>query len=94
MKRVVRRGVFETNSSSAHSLTICTQDEWNKWKEGELVWDRWSEGLINKDAKSSLVYTYDEFWDYESFGGDEKFHEEYTTPSGEVIHAFGYYGYN
>lgn len=24
----VRRGVFETNSSSTHSITICTEDEY------------------------------------------------------------------
>ena len=27
MKRKIRRGVFETNSSSTHSLTICTEEE-------------------------------------------------------------------
>ncbi len=37
MKRVIRRGVFETNSSSVHSLTMCTDDEWNKWEKGEVL---------------------------------------------------------
>ena len=36
MKISIRRGVFETNSSSTHSLTICTEDEFNKWKNGEM----------------------------------------------------------
>ena len=36
----VRRGVFETNSSSTHSITICTEDEYEKFKRGELMYDR------------------------------------------------------
>lgn len=30
MKRQIRRGVFETNSSSVHSLTMCSDDEYKK----------------------------------------------------------------
>lgn len=32
----VRFGVFETNSSSTHSLTICSAEDFEKWKDGEL----------------------------------------------------------
>ncbi len=41
--RQVRRGTFETNSSSTHSLTICTAEEFEKWKRGELLFNRWSD---------------------------------------------------
>ena len=41
--RQVRRGTFETNSSSTHSLTICTAEEFEKWKCGELLFNRWSD---------------------------------------------------
>lgn len=27
MKRQIRRGVYETNSSSTHSLTMCSKEE-------------------------------------------------------------------
>ena len=37
MLRVIRRGVFETNSSSTHSLTLCKQEEYDKWESGELL---------------------------------------------------------
>lgn len=30
MKEVIRRGIFETNSSSVHSITMCSDDEYNK----------------------------------------------------------------
>lgn len=41
--RQIRRGVFETNSSSTHSLTMCNGDDFDKWKNGELYYceDAW-----------------------------------------------------
>ena len=41
MKREVRRGVFETNSSSVHSLTMCSGEEYKKWENGEVLY--WEE---------------------------------------------------
>lgn len=35
----IRSKVFETNSSSVHSLTVCTQSEMQHWKNGEMVYD-------------------------------------------------------
>lgn len=34
----VRQGVFETNSSSTHTLTVCSKDDFDKWKYGEVFW--------------------------------------------------------
>lgn len=36
MKISIRQGVFETNSSSVHSCSVCTSDEYKKWKKGEI----------------------------------------------------------
>lgn len=36
MKRQIRRGVFETNSSSTHSLTICLKSDYDRWTNGEV----------------------------------------------------------
>ena len=33
MKRQIRRGVFETNSSSTHSLVMCSEEEFEAWKK-------------------------------------------------------------
>lgn len=41
MKRQIRRGVFETNSSSVHSITMCSKSEFDRWKNGELLF--WQE---------------------------------------------------
>ena len=41
MKIQIRTGVFETNSSSTHSLVMCSEDEYNKWANGELYYCSW-----------------------------------------------------
>lgn len=38
MKRQIRRGVFETNSSSVHSLTMCSSEEYKKWESGKVLY--------------------------------------------------------
>ena len=47
----VRTGVFETNSSSTHSLTICLLSDFKKWKNGEVLRVLTDDGykFINKD---------------------------------------------
>ena len=37
MKTQIRRGIFETNSSSEHSLTVMDRDMFTKWKNGEVL---------------------------------------------------------
>lgn len=36
MKISIRQGVFETNSSSVHSCSVCTDSDYKKWKKGEI----------------------------------------------------------
>ena len=99
MKRQIRRGVFETNSSSVHSITMCMSEDFNKWAAGELVWSRWSDELVpitdevkeSMDAGEREYLTYGQFndWEYMEY---ETFEEYFKTPSGETIVSFGYYG--
>ena len=35
----IRHGVFETNSSSTHSITIVPKDEFEKWVDGEVYFN-------------------------------------------------------
>ena len=56
----VRQGVFETNSSSTHSITMCTKNEFNEWIDGKIYrndgyWDDSTSALKDKD-----FLTYDE----------------------------------
>lgn len=43
----IRNNIFETNSSSVHSITLCPEDEFKKWKNGELLFDRYNDELIS-----------------------------------------------
>lgn len=36
MKVQIRRGVFETNSSSVHSLTMCMKSDYDKWASEDI----------------------------------------------------------
>ena len=47
--RLIRRNTFETNSSSTHSITMCKESDFDKWKNGEMYWDRWNESLVSKE---------------------------------------------
>ena len=45
----VRRNLFETNSSSTHSLTMCTKTDYDEWRAGNLIYDRYNNYLIPLD---------------------------------------------
>lgn len=54
--RQIRFGVFETNSSSTHSLTIVSKEEYENFKSGKLIWNRYFSKLQSvEDAKKDLV---------------------------------------
>lgn len=55
MKRQIRRGVFESNSSSTHSLQICTKEEFDKWKNGELLLDSYNDNFVTADSIKTLT---------------------------------------
>lgn len=97
MKRQIRRGVFETNSSSVHSLTMCTQSDYDKWENGELIYDYWNDKLIPLDDTENhdddRYYTYDRFYEYGELDY-ETFEDTFTTENGETVVAFGYYGHD
>lgn len=117
MKGQIRWGVFETNSSSVHSLTMCSNEEYDKWKKGEVLFKEWDEKFatreeiieelkenfwrsdvnwddedrVNNILSDSDVKTYKEFFEDEWF---ETFEQHYTTPGGDEVVAFGYYGHD
>ena len=137
MRVAIRRSVFETNSSSTHSLTMCMKDEFDKWKNGEFLfnvdsgsfvpnerhefteedienmkkwyeqeyntsWEnrKWfqTEEYVERMYAQSLDWSgyEDEVYSYEEYpNGDlEYFVDEYTTPNGETVVAFGKFGYD
>lgn len=59
--RQIRKNVFETNSSSTHSLTMCTKEEYDNWKNGKLMFDIDSKKFVSplevtsKDFKEAEI---------------------------------------
>ena len=122
MKKQIRRGVFETNSSSTHSLTMMMKSDYERWQREELylyngsgwAWDfnkPVTNRLYTRDEAVEFAKNYKYYRGYEiddeylreldfiSFDDEgseylEGFYEEFTTPSGETIVAFGEYGYD
>lgn len=100
----IRKNVFETNSSSTHSLTMCTEAEYEKWKNGELIYDRYEGELVevtdevkkyreesctlNGSYEYSRYQTEEEYWEHA-----EEYYETFYHNYNNTI-AFGYYGYD
>ena len=61
MKRQIRQGVFETNSSSTHSLTMMMKSDYKRWENENLyLFNGYTYGWdFNKPVRNSL-YTRDE----------------------------------
>jgi len=53
----VRRGLFETNSSSVHTLVMCDESDFDKWKDGELVYDYIDGVLISTDNEKYVEWS-------------------------------------
>lgn len=97
----IRQGVFETNSSSTHALAICTQEEWDKLQSGEYLVNEWDiTELISKDGPKSIndpddwnsrYVTYEELYDGSEY---EFFTRHFTSPRGDDMVAWGYFGYD
>lgn len=92
--RKVRRAMFETNSSMVHSLCIVTEDDFNKFKDGELIYDRWNEELVDASKVNLDEDEDNQYWSEEEYGGEyfEVDYQPFTTPSGDKMVAMCYYG--
>lgn len=125
----IRPSVFETNSSSTHSLTMCMNDDFEHFKHGETFLNE-SYGSRSKYADKQFVskseaidiiinFPYEtmnetednlmtmseeefeslcgeyEIYSYDAYGGyHERFSDRFTAPSGDIVVAFGYYGWD
>lgn len=127
----VRMGVWETNSSSVHSLIMTDEDTYKKLERGDLLIGGYNSGFRNKFVIYGQAYQtlkelfkkhpdlYAEYsitnlddcdradiekimgqediaYTLETYGGEyyEKFEDSYTTPTGEKVVAFGYFGHD
>lgn len=97
MKKQIRRGVFETNSSSTHSLTMCDEETFEKWKSGDLMFDKYAEEFIDSvpelsdeqknAAKEYYEYSMEKYWKQWGDLTDsekEEWYDKYATEEGIV----------
>ena len=103
MKIQIRSKVWETNSSSVHTLVMCNDDTYNAWKRGEYVFDSCKDCLVkitdenrqeiendNIEGPNKEYFTYNTFMNH--FPDYEVYNKTYTSDHGDLVHAFGYYG--
>lgn len=89
MKIQIRRGVFETNSSSTHSITICTQDEYNKWIKGEVYLTSSGEFVSKEEVFKYVQKNEDEL--FEAGKIDIKFETLSEEDKNTIIYEYNYY---
>ena len=90
----IRSGVFETNSSSTHSICICTDEELKAWKNNEIFWDGsvfvTKEEVLNDirshypdDSEETLLEKISQNpWDYDAYTFDswgEDYEQDFHT---------------
>lgn len=102
MKKQIRFGVWETNSSSVNTLTVMTAEEYddmmkNKWDSDDWLWDIENEEWVERSTLKDEDL--DEYWYVENpcERGDRYFDIEttrYTTKHGDEIVAVSVYGYD
>ena len=54
MKQQIRVGVFETNSSSTHAVSILTEDEYNDYIDGNLMVSRNGEFITKEEYQERI----------------------------------------
>ena len=92
MKRQIRRGVFETNSSSSHSLTMCTESEYDAWGEGKVLLYTGYGDYIGEEPEENHFYTREQAIEFEK-------HREYKPLNcnlsdkeiNEFLYSHGWY---
>lgn len=110
MKETVRTGVWETNSSSIHSLTLCSEDVYNKWKNGLLLYTPYAQKFKSADEvdkemiynpetecdDDDLYYSYDNYWNIfiNQVYGIQDTFCKTELIDGVKVKAFGYLGYD
>ena len=88
MKRQIRHSVFETNSSSTHSLTMCSKEDFDKWVDGKLMFDTYNDTLVEinikitehdkTEAKKQYERSRDKYWKEWSQLSEDEINEWYN----------------
>ena len=53
--KLIRRGTFETNSSSTHSITMCKESDFDKWKNGEMYFCQDNGEFYDEGGRTKII---------------------------------------
>lgn len=89
----IRKGVFETNSSSVHTITICPKDDYDKWTNGEVYF--YDGKFITLDKAKKMINADRKQYDELPINWDEMSPDEINDELSECeIYAFDNYGFD
>lgn len=93
MKRQIRNSVFETNSSSTHTISvynyvvILTDEEYQKYLKNEIIVTRYGK-ILDANSKEAKWYDdYDIVNKIDSWYDDSELTHEQREIDGKVIHV-------
>lgn len=96
MKKNIRYGVWETNSSLSHSLIIMSKDEYDTLmkmdEDDNYKWDTWDEKWVTTEKAGTVDDDWDE-WRYRDSYFDEYGEYEiklFTTEHGDQVVGISY----
>ena len=69
----IRRGVFETNSSSTHSICVCTEQQYKDFEDGKLYYDCGDDRLITPEEAEEYFCLSKKKWGAETYEDCEIF---------------------
>ena len=87
MKRQIRRGVFETNSSSTHSLTMMMKSDYDRWHKEELYLYRDGWGWEFSEPVENQLYTRDEAIE---FAKKNRYYKDEEEIDDEILKDIGF----
>lgn len=95
----IRNRIFETNSSSVHSITFISDAEMDAFRTGEMLFDKWSGMITREDAKQDVgnkeykhIYSNDDLYELGYEYGGEAFARTEDLPDGGHVNYICYYG--
>ena len=93
MKKQIRRGVFESNSSSTHAICMCTESEYDAWENGDmLLYDGWCGRYEGEKPITNHFYTREQAIEFEKHNERYKLSDAISDKEiNEVLHDRGWY---
>ena len=73
MKIQIRRGLFETNSSSIHSITLASDAEYDGWNNGDFLYGSVHERLVSLETIKNTDMLNDDYLNWKEDSGYKRF---------------------